>query len=211
MSTPLPSFSCNPDDAERADPDALCSDPLTLLGLWLQQRENHSPPPMTLSTVDAEGYPDSRTVLLSGYDDGSVRFHTDIRSRKATELAANPQVALVLLWPDADRQVMIHGDAEPMTAHESGVAYAAQSRYLQLLAWVNDAETAALPTEERRARWADFDQTHPDGSLAAPPTWIGYRVVARRITFWRSDSIGPSTRVEYDRLGESWNRRVLPG
>ncbi|MFT2815950.1 pyridoxal 5'-phosphate synthase [Leifsonia sp. A12D58] len=187
------------------------ADPLTLFDSWLQQLGSHRPPPMTLGTIDADGHPDARTVLLSGHDSDAVYFNTDIRTRKAGELAADPRVSLVLLWPQADRQVAIQGDAEVTTDEQQAAAYAAQSRYLQLLAWQNDADTAALPAAERHARWAAFDRAHPEGSLTAPPTWIGYRISMRRITFWQSDANGPSTRVEYRRAGQDWIATVLPG
>lgn len=206
MITPTPRFGSDQDD-----PDAVWPDPLALLALWLPQPAGESRPLMTLSTIDADGYPDSRSVLLSGYDGAAAYFHTDVRSRKVAELAADPRVSLLLVWPELGRQVVIQGDATPTSEDDAAQVYAERSRYLQLLAWTNNADSAALPTEMRRERWAAFANQHPDGSLSAPATWIGYRVIPRRITFWRGDPAGPSTRVEYLRSGDSWLSTRLPG
>ena len=186
-------------------------DPLALLGQWLPGSAVDHHPVMALSTIGDDGYPDARSVLLSAFDGSAVYFHTDIRSRKATQLAANPRVALVLAWPELGRQVTLQGDAQLTSREQAADAYATSSRYLQLLAWLNTPEIAVLPEDARHARWAEFSTAHPDGALPVPATWIGYRVVPRRITFWRGDTEGPSTRVEYERAGADWVTSILPG
>jgi pyridoxamine 5'-phosphate oxidase len=204
--TSSPTFGRDRDDVDQVD-----DEPLGLLGLWLPHAEDELRPLMTLTTVGADGYPDARNVLLSDFDGRALFFHTDARSRKAAELAADPRVALAFVWPDAGRQVVVQGDASPVGTAEAAAAFAARSRYLQLLAWANDTEAATLPRSQRRERWAQFGAEHPDGSLAAPPTWTGYRVDPVRVTFWRGDADGPSNRVEYRRDGDGWTVTRLPG
>jgi pyridoxamine 5'-phosphate oxidase len=196
---------------DQPDPDETLPDPLPLLGRWLPGNTDRLRPLMTLSTIDADGYPDSRNVLLSEFDGAALHFHTDAQTRKANELAANPRVSLTFVWADLGRQLTVVGDAEPTSAEEAAAAFAACSRYLQLLAWSNTAELAGLGVEARRAAWAAFAAEHPDGTLDAPPTWLGFRVTPRRITFWRGDLDGPSNRVEYTRTGDDWSAERLPG
>jgi pyridoxamine 5'-phosphate oxidase len=196
---------------DKGDIDAIDPEPLNLLGLWLPQSGSELRPLMTLSTLGLDGFPDARNVLLSAYDGSSLYFHTDNRSRKAHELTADPRVALTLVWPDAGRQVVVQGYAMPTDAASSDAAFAQRSRYLQLLAWANDAPTAALPQSARRERWDRFGAEHPDGELDAPPTWVGYRVTPMRVTFWRGDADGPSNRVEYRRGADGWTVSHLPG
>ncbi|GAA0226238.1 pyridoxamine 5'-phosphate oxidase [Cryptosporangium japonicum] len=163
-------------------------------------------PPMTLSTLGPDGYPDARTVLLSGVDSGSVQFHTDARSRKAAQLAADPRASAVVLLDG--RQIVLVGDVEPLDAPQQ--AYRRRTRYLQVLAWVNTDELAARPPDVRRSTWKQFEAEHPD-TLEPPPTWAGYRLRPHRLTFWTADDTGPSTRVEYTRDGARWTARSLAG
>lgn len=206
MITSSPAFGHDKDDVDEIDPE-----PLGLLGRWLPPAESDLRPLMTLSTIGLDGFPDIRNVLLSGFDGSSLSFHTDTRSRKAHELAEDPRVGLALVWPDAGRQVVVQGYAVPTDSAASEEAFAQRSRYLQLLAWTNDAPTAALPRSARRERWDRFGSDHPDGELTAPPTWVGYRVTPTRVTFWRGDTDGPSNRIEYRRSGDGWAVSHLPG
>lgn len=194
-----------------ADPDRVEPDALALLARWLPENEGELRPLMTLSSIGVDGYPAARSVLLSRFDGQCLHFHTDAGSRKAAELAADPRVALTLAWPEVGRQLVVQGDASPVPAEDAAEVYAARSRYLQLLAWANDAGTARLPLAERRARWSALQAAHPEGTLSPPPSWIGYRVTPRRILFWRGDPEGPSNRTEYLRNGTGWTVSRLPG
>lgn len=196
---------------DQPDPDETLADPVELLGRWFPANTDELRPLMTLATIGADGYPHTRNVLLSEFDGEALYFHTDARSRKAGELAANPRVSLAFAWVDLGRQLTVVGDAERASTAEADAAYRARSRYLQLLAWSNSPELAGLGTAERRRAWAAFAGAHPEGTLAAPPTWIGFRVVPRRITFWRGDADGPSNRVEYTRTRDGWTAERLPG
>jgi pyridoxamine 5'-phosphate oxidase len=186
-------------------------DPLDLLARWLPPNSEPLRPLMTLSTVDGTGYPDARSVLLSEVDDQGLYFHTDAGSRKVTQLWETPRACLTLVLPESARQLVVQGDVEPAPADELARAYAARSRYLQVLAWTNTSEAASLPPGERRDRWQRFEVEHPAGSLRPPPTWAGFLVRPARITFWQGDSAGPSTRTEYRRTASGWERHVLPG
>jgi len=185
-----------------AEPPA---DPFPLLADWLPAPGSGETPVMTLSTTGVDGYPAARTVLLSLFDGERVHFHTDSRSRKAVELGVDPRATVTVLQPEAARQVVVTGDVAPVTTAEALAAYRARSRYLQLLAWLNDVGTAQLDPAERRARWAAFDAAHP-GPLDPPPTWRGYAITPVRVVLWQGDDEGPSTRLAYelDRTTGAW-------
>lgn len=168
-----------------------------LLASWLPANDDPSRPLMTLSTVSASGYPDARTVLLSEYDELGFYFHTDSRSRKVADVTQDPRVALTLVWPG--RQLVVQGDASRASAAELSWAYGHRSRYLQVLAWLNTNEYAALPLSERRASWASFGSEHPEGTLTPPGTWDGFLVRPVRLTFWEGDAEAASRRTEYRR------------
>lgn len=181
------------------DPDTTPDDPMDLARLWVGDLTGEERPLMTLATVDADGVPNARHVLLSAVGAETLAFHTDGRSRKAAELDADPRVALAVVWRAAGRQLVVQGTAVPARTGAAAAAYAARSPYLRFLAWHNDDALAARPLAERRQVWAQIRSALPDDDLAAPPWWRGFEVVPRRMVFWRGDEAGPSNRVEYVR------------
>lgn len=189
-----------------ADPD-----PMPLLCAWIPADLGELRPLMTLCTLDREGFPDARNVLLSTVGADGLTFHTDSATRKAAQLMTDPRAAAVLVWPDAARQVVVQGVTEVTSEEEAAATFSTRSRYLQLLAWTNTPEVAARPAAERQERWARFAADHPGGDLTPPPTWVGFRLRPHRVTFWRGGPEGPSHRVEHRRAGAGWTVRHLPG
>ena len=192
------------------DPSETTSiDPVGLLTRWIPPPQSCPPLVMALSTNGLDGYPRVRHVLLTEIRDGSIHFHTDTRSAKVAEIESDPRAAVSVAWPELGKQFMVHGDVIRATREEEALAYANRSRYLQLLAWLNDAATAHRNAEERHRAWADFDAAHP--VLTPPDTWIGFALTPWEITFWRGDPDGPSHRTCFTRTGDAWTAEVLPG
>lgn len=188
-------------------------DPFDLLRAWLPANEDRERPAMTVATIGLDGIPDARTQLLSEYDDAGFYLHEDSRSRKVAQLAANPGVALVLLFPAEARQLVVQGIAEPAAENELRRAYRRSSPYLQQLAWQNTVEFAGLPLEDRVASWTAFREAHSDG-FGQPPTWTGHLVRPLRLSFWTGSAETASRRVEYRRLSTSdtsWTVELLAG
>ena len=210
-SAPIIITSTNRFGTDIDNQDTTPADPLELLGTWLPSNDDELRPLMTLSTMGADGYPDSRHLLLSAFDGEALYFHTHADSRKATELEADGRVGLALVWVDIGRQLTVTGNAVRVSDAEAAAAFKARSRYLKLLAWVNTPEVAALTRTERVAAWEAFSAAHPEGTLATPAHWVGYKVTPHRLTFWRGDAEGPSNRVEYVCSGQSWDVTRLPG
>ncbi|MDM7887755.1 pyridoxamine 5'-phosphate oxidase family protein [Curtobacterium sp. RHCJP20] len=205
--TVLPGQAAAQDDAAAAP-----ADPLVLAASWLPSAEDGPGPTMTLSTLGLDGYPSARTVLLSRFDGERLHFHTDSRSRKAAELAALPRAAVTLVWPEAARQLVVVGDVAPVTDAEARAAYAARTRYLQVLAWVNDHEAAADTAARRRELWAAFEHERPDTDLEPPSTWAGFALTPVRMLFWRGATDAASNRLAYERQADgSWSQESWPG
>lgn len=197
-------------------PDAPVEDPLDLLDLWLarvdgatQGADSTTTPLMALATIDAHGFPRVRHVLLSSYDRGRLHFHTDRRTAKAAELAADPRASASIVWPEIPRQLSVSGTVMRESEEEQTGAYSRRTRYLQLLAWVNDAELAQRREAVRSSAWDAFDRSHP--TLEPPPTWVGYVLEPELITFWRGGADGPSQRVSCQRIDQTWSIERLPG
>ncbi len=205
--TVLPGQVAAVDDAAAAP-----ADPLVLAASWLPSVEDGPGPTMTLSTVGLDGYPSARTVLLSRFDGHRLHFHTDRRSRKVAELAALPRAAVTLVWPEAARQLVVVGDVAPVTDAEARAAYVARTRYLQVLAWVNDHEAAADTPASRRERWAVFEREQPGGDMEPPSTWAGFALTPVRMLFWRGATDAASNRLAYERNSDgSWAQESWPG
>jgi pyridoxamine 5'-phosphate oxidase len=202
-----------PGQAVDEDSDAAAPvDPLGLAATWLPSTEDGPGPTMTLSTLGIDGYPSARTVLLSRFDGERLHFHTDSRSRKAAELAALPRAAVTLVWPRAARQLVVVGDVAPVTDAEARAAYAARTRYLQVLAWVNDHAAAADTPARRRELWAAFEHERVGADLEPPATWAGYAVTPVRMLFWRGATDAASNRLAYERHDDgSWSQESWPG
>jgi pyridoxamine 5'-phosphate oxidase len=181
------------------------ADPLVLARDWLPTDDDPERPQVTLATTGTDGVPDARTVLLSAFDERGFAFHTSAASRKVTELAAAPRAAMVVLWPGFTRQLVLRGDVVPDAAESLAAAWAARSAHLRRLAWCNTDELAALPREERERRWAAAEHT------GQAPSWVGYRLVPREMTFWAAGYDAASRRLQYTRDGAGWRRRHLAG
>lgn len=185
-------------------------DPWELLAEWLPPNDDPVRPVMTLATAE-NGIPDARTLLLSEWDEHGFYFHTDTRSRKVRQLAADGHVALMLHFPERARQLTVQGVAEPAPAEEQRRAFQFRSPYLQQLAWQNTVEFAGLPLADRLKAWSLFRDDHADG-FGQPPTWTGYLVRPTRITFWIGSPDTASRRIEYT-LGSdgAWTVSILAG
>lgn len=185
-------------------------DPLALALQWLPANDDPERPQMTLSSVDADGAPDARTVLLSGVDTEGFWFHTNSHSRKVAQLAADPRVALTLLWPGFTRQLVVRGIVEPAPADNLAAAFDARSPYLQQLAVHSTSDFAQLPHHQRVADWAAIAAEHPDG-FEQTDAWTGYCVRPTRLTFWTGDVEAASHRTEYELVGGTWEHSYLAG
>ena len=174
--------------------------PHEVLAEWLPSNEEPARPPMTVATVDESGAPDSRTALLSAWDDQGFYLHTDARARKVAQLERDPRVSLTLHLPAAARQITVQGVASPAPVEELEWAFEHRSPYLQQLAWQNTIEFASLPRLDRVSAWEAFQADHPEG-FTPPPTWTGFLVRPSRLTFWVGSAVTASRRVEYSRSG----------
>lgn len=189
----------------------LAGEVLALVTAWLPGDDEVERPQLQLATVDEEGRPDVRTLLLTAWDEEGFLVNTDATSRKAAQLAAHPAVALAVVWPGFTRQLVVRGFAEPADPAAVEAAYRRRSPYLKQLAWQNTAELAQQPREERVRRWSAFRAERDVTGRPPSPTWTGFWIRPDRLTFWESDADGPSHRVEYTAENGAWAVTHLPG
>jgi pyridoxamine 5'-phosphate oxidase len=195
-------------------PPLSADDPIALFETWLGEalkREPNDGNAMTLATVDADGSPDARMVLLKGVDARGFLFFTHVTSAKGQQLAANPRAALVFHWKSLRRSVRVRGEVESVGEAEADAYFATRARSAQIGAWASD-QSKPLPDplalERRVAEMAlKFGVSQPP----RPPNWSGYRLAPQTLEFWRDRPFRLHERLLFTRAGEHWTtQRLFP-
>jgi pyridoxamine 5'-phosphate oxidase len=191
-------------------------EPLALFEAWFNEAtksEPNDPNAMALATVDLDGLPDVRMVLMKDFDSNGFVFYSHIASQKGLELAANPKAALLFHWKSLRRQVRIRGNVTPVTDAEADAYFATRPKQAQIGAW---ASKQSQPLESRFA----FEQAiakvaakYVIGEVPRPPGWSGWRITPLRIEFWHDRPFRLHDRIEFrrDALGQPWSKtRMYP-
>jgi len=191
-------------------------DPLALFAAWFAeacQREPNDPNAMALATVDEDGVPDVRMVLMKGFDADGFVFYSHLASAKGRELAANPNAGLLFHWKSLRRQVRIRGPVTPVTDTEADAYFSTRPKQAQIGAW---ASKQSQPLESRFA----FEQAiakvaakHLIGEVPRPPGWSGWRIAPARFEFWHDRPFRLHDRIEFrrDAPGGAWTKvRLYP-
>ncbi len=186
-------------------------DPFALFRTWFEQATSlPEPNAFVLATADERGLPSARMVLLKALDDRGFTFFTSYDSRKASEMAVNPHVAMVFPWHALERQVRIEGVVEMVSAAESDEYFAVRPLGSRLGAWAS-AQSAVIPDRaflERRQ--AELMAQFPDGQVPRPPNWGGYRVLPNAIEFWQGRPSRLHDRILFTRQPDGrWKKERL--
>jgi pyridoxamine 5'-phosphate oxidase len=189
-------------------------EPFRLFEHWLKEAaasEPRDPTAMTLATVDAEGMPNARMVLLKGTDDRGFVFYSNLESQKGRELDRDPRAALVFYWKSLNRQIRIRGPVEKVTTQEADAYFASRPKQAQIGAW---ASQQSRPLESRLAfekAVALYAAKYALGDVPRPAYWFGYRILPMVIEFWQDRPFRLHDRIEFRRADTSgpWNKTRL--
>jgi pyridoxamine 5'-phosphate oxidase len=188
----------------RLDESGLAADPLTQFAAWLAEVAEgrlREPNAAILATADDLGRPSSRHVLVKVVDERGFVVYTNLRSRKAAELVANPWASLCFPWSELERQVVVCGRAEPLARDEVEAYWRTRPRVSQLGAWASARQSAVLPggRQQLEQALAEAERRFPD-EVPVPPFWGGFRVLPDTVEFWQGGAGRLHDRLRYRRV-----------
>lgn len=192
--------------------------PYPLFHNWMEDafaaKENGTLPEPTavvVSTVDSDGRPSSRTVLVKGVDERGFVIYTNYRSQKGRDLDANPMVAMLFGWYPLQRQVRVEGSAVHLPAEESDAYFASRPRGSQLGAWASEQSSEVDSLTQLEEDYAATERRFAGGEVPRPDHWGGYRIEPVSVEFWQGQPSRMHDRLRYRQTPDGWNlKRLAP-
>jgi pyridoxamine 5'-phosphate oxidase len=188
------------------------AEPYRLFAEWLEDAtasEPNDPNALALATVDSDGLPDVRMVLLKGFDERGFVFYTNFESAKGREILSSMKAAMCFHWKSLRRQVRIRGPVEQVSDAEADEYYASRPRGSRIGAW---ASKQSRPLESRFAlekAVAEYTAKHAIGEIPRPPHWSGFRIMPQSIEFWHDRPFRLHDRVVFTRSQDAWDKTRL--
>jgi|TARA_R110002020_G_scaffold80583_1_gene200997 pyridoxamine 5'-phosphate oxidase len=191
----------------------LVDNPIAFFKDWMAEAraaELNDSNAMSLATVDSDGMPDVRIVLLKDISDSGFSFFTNLQSMKGRQLAANPKAALCLHWKSLRRQVRIRGDISQVSEAEADTYFASRAAQSRISAIASDQSRPLPDRSVFEQRIAEISEVYGDGpDIPRPAFWGGFRLAPTEIEFWQDQAFRMHDRLRYTRVGDSWTTTRL--
>ena len=188
--------------------ESLLDNPFDQFTLWMNQAieaKVQDPTAMSVATVNSQGKPWQRMVLLKGFNEQGFVFYTNLGSRKAKEIENNAQVSLHFPWLQLDRQVIVGGRAERLSTAEVIKYFVSRPRDSQLAAWASKQSSHIHSRQALETQFAQIKQKFAKGEIPLPDFWGGYRVVPEEIEFWQGGESRLHDRFCFKRDDDEWS------
>lgn len=200
---------------DKLDLDKLNADPIAQFELWLKDAiaaELPDPTAMCVATVDEQGQPSQRLVLLKDVNPQGFTFYTNLGSRKATELSSNPKVCLHFPWHPLERQVIVYGTAERVSNMQVAKYFLSRPKESQLAAWASEQSRPVSTRQALLQKFAEIKHKFEHGEVPLPSFWGGFLVRPHKIEFWQGGEHRLHDRFMYSRQSDhSWSiERLCP-
>jgi pyridoxamine 5'-phosphate oxidase len=183
------------------------NDPIPLFQSWLEEAKAsglREPTALSLATVDADGNPDVRMLLLKGADERGFVFYTNLESPKARALLQHPRAALCFYWMPLGKQVRVWGPTEAVTDAEADAYFASRPRLSQIGAWSSRQSQPMKGYYELEAEVAKYALKFGIGKVPRPAHWSGFRLKPEKIEFWTEKPFRRHERILYTRTVDGW-------
>lgn len=188
--------------------------PMELFRKWLKEALESDvlePNAMVVSTVDENGHPNSRTVLLKGVQDETIRFFTNYGSVKGEEISRNNHISVVFWWGELERQVRIRGVAERISEKESSNYFQSRPRDSQIGAWASSQSNEVTGREILEERFRELKEKFAGKEIPKPPFWGGFDIGISEIEFWQGRPGRLHDRIKYTKSNSNWqSKRLAP-
>jgi len=189
------------------------TDPIEMLDQWLKEalQDSVDANAMTLNTVNAEGFPESRVVLIRQLDHRGLVFYTNYESAKGSEITNNPKVGVNFFWPALERQVRVRGMAKKLSESESDAYFNTRPRESQIGAWASIQSEEMTTRDQLEKRLEEFQSKFEGQEVPRPPHWGGYLIEPNYFEFWQGRASRLHDRIKYEPTSEGWVfKRLFP-
>lgn len=188
--------------------EQMAAEPMDQFEVWFKQaleaQLNADPTAMSLATVDAEGQPSQRIVLLKNYDAQGFVFYTNLQSHKAQDIAGNNKVSLHFAWTPLERQIIVYGEAEKLSVAEATRYFLSRPRESQIAAWTSQQSQKVGSRKLLEQAFEQMKHKFQQGDIPLPSFWGGYRVKPTKMEFWQGRGSRLHDRLMYSQTNQGW-------
>ncbi|WP_017444687.1 pyridoxamine 5'-phosphate oxidase [Gayadomonas joobiniege] len=186
----------------------LTESPFQLFDRWLQQtmqiKEISDPTAMIIATVNEQGQPSQRTVLMKAATDSALVFYTNKNSQKGQDLTTNPNISAIFPWLAAERQVIFQGKVEPLSEQENDAYFYSRPFSSQVAAVISQQSQTISSRDELEQKYHHALAEHPTEKIQRPSHWGGYRINCHSVEFWQGGEYRLHDRFIYRKKGQQW-------